>query len=65
MRVTLKKNQTLDGVDYVKHEEFTLLSCEWSDDHDKDSYYVESKSGKRHVADQGFFEIDFRDARPK
>lgn len=65
MRVVLRKNKTFDGVDYNKHEEFTLAGCHWTEVAGSDMYYVISKSGKFHTVEPNLFDFDCRDLKPK
>ena len=65
MRVVLRKNKKIDGVEYVKHEEFTLVGCHWTDVVGSDMYYVTSKSGKFHMVEPNLFDFDCRDIKPK
>lgn len=65
MRVVLKKNKTIDGVDYLKHEEFNLIGFQWTDVVGSDMYYIQSKKGKFHTVEPGLFDFDCRDIKPK
>jgi hypothetical protein len=65
MRVVLRKNKTLDGVDYLKHEVFTLIGYHWTDVVGSDMYYVTSQAGKSHMVDTSLFDYDCRDTKPK
>ena len=65
MRVVLKKNQTIDGIQYYRDDVFTLLGINWTDEHLNEKYYVLSKSGKKHDVDCKLFDFDCRDIKPK
>jgi len=62
MRLVLRKNQTIDNVKYLKHEEFYLIGISWTDQVGSDAYYIQSKSGKKHHGvDTRLFDFDCRD----
>jgi len=66
MRVILKKNKTIDDIQYYQDDGFTLLGVSWTDEHLNEKYHILSKSGKRHDdVDCRLFDFDCRDVKPK
>lgn len=55
MIITLKKNQNINGEQFLKNDEFNLIGINWSENSSQ-QYYLQ-KAGKRYVADSSLFDF--------
>jgi len=55
MIITLKKNQNINGEQFLKNDEFNLIGINWSENSSQ-QYYLQ-KADKRYVADSSLFDF--------